>query len=156
MSLESRVSPKCRSWLAGQVVRVITAHLKQEQVELESFDASDFTPTDAALLLAKGSVFVTLKIKQNLRGCIGSIMPYEPLYVNIQRMAYSAAFNDPRFPPLTPAEWPLCSAEISVLSQPTLCPDPSKIEIGRHGLILHYQGRSGVFLPQVPVEQHWA
>lgn len=99
--------------------------------------------------------FVTLTIDGNLRGCIGTIIGQEPLYLNVWRMARQAAFSDPRFPPLTEAEWPHTDLEISVLDEPTLCPDPEKIEIGRDGLILTYNGRSGVFLPQVPVEQHW-
>ncbi len=41
------------------------------------------------------------------------------------------------------------------LDEPTRCPDPAQIEIGRDGLILQYNGHSGVFLPQVPVEQGW-
>ena len=70
-------------------------------------------------------------------------------------MAYSAAFKDPRFLPLTQAEWPNCNVEISVLSDSSRCEDLNQIEIGRHGLILRYQSHSGVFLPQVPVEQGW-
>ena len=42
-----------------------------------------------------------------------------------------------------------------VLDQLSPCPNPEAIEIGRHGLVLQYMGRSGVFLPQVPVEQGW-
>ncbi|MBQ7456911.1 MAG: AmmeMemoRadiSam system protein A [Desulfovibrio sp.] len=99
--------------------------------------------------------FVTLSLNGQLRGCIGSILGREPLYQNIWHMAKQAAFSDPRFPPLTVSEWPQCAIEISVLDEPSLCPDPSLIEIGKHGLILQYRGRTGVFLPQVPVEQGW-
>ena len=45
--------------------------------------------------------------------------------------------------------------EISVLGPLTPCPDPQQVEVGRHGLLLTLQGRSGVFLPKVPVEQGW-
>lgn len=99
--------------------------------------------------------FVTLSLQHNLRGCIGTIIGHEPLCLNVWNMARAAAFQDPRFPPLRKNEWPDVSLEISVLDQPSDCPDPSKIVIGRDGLILQYQGRSGVFLPQVPVEQGW-
>lgn len=99
--------------------------------------------------------FVTLTIQGNLRGCIGTIIGREPLWLNVWNMARAAAFQDPRFPPLRAAEWPNVHMEISVLDQPSPCPDPAKIEIGRDGLILQYQGHSGVFLPQVPVEQGW-
>lgn len=99
--------------------------------------------------------FVTLHEAGSLRGCIGTIIAHEPLYLNVWNMARAAAFNDPRFPPLQPAEWPKVEMEISVLDQPTRCPDVEQIVIGRDGLILSYKGRSGVFLPQVPVEQGW-
>lgn len=99
--------------------------------------------------------FVTLSIDHNLRGCIGTIVGHEPLYMNVWNMARQAAFNDPRFPPLTASEWPATSMEISVLDQPEHCKDLNQIEIGRDGLIMTFQGRSGVFLPQVPVEQGW-
>jgi AMMECR1 domain-containing protein len=29
------------------------------------------------------------------------------------------------------------------------------IELGRHGIVLERRGRKAVFLPQVPLEQHW-
>lgn len=99
--------------------------------------------------------FVTLSEYGNLRGCIGTIIAHEPLYLNVWNMARQAAFNDPRFPALRAAEWPQVSMEISVLDQPTKCSDPDQIVIGRDGLILSYMGRTGVFLPQVPVEQGW-
>jgi AmmeMemoRadiSam system protein A len=99
--------------------------------------------------------FVTLTRTGRLRGCIGSIMPRAPLYVTIAQMGYAAAFEDPRFPPLRPGEWAEVSMEISVLSVLTRCPDPELIEVGRHGLVLIQGGHSGVFLPQVPVEQGW-
>lgn len=99
--------------------------------------------------------FVTLSLNGALRGCIGTIIGREPLYLNVWNMARQAAFHDPRFPPITRQEWPQASMEISVLDQPSRCPDPAEIVIGRDGLILQYMGRSGVFLPQVPVEQGW-
>lgn len=70
-------------------------------------------------------------------------------------MAQLAAFDDPRFPPVSPSEWDELSMEITVLGELSLCPDPKRIVIGRHGLVLSAHGRTGVFLPQVPVEQHW-
>lgn len=99
--------------------------------------------------------FVTLTIHGKLRGCIGTIIAHEPLYLNAWNMARAAAFHDTRFYPLNKEEWPEVKLEISVLDQPAPCPDPKEIVIGRDGLILKYQGRSGVFLPQVPKEQGW-
>ncbi|MBO5490038.1 MAG: AmmeMemoRadiSam system protein A [Desulfovibrio sp.] len=108
----------------------------------------------SALLRELGG-FVTLTLGGALRGCIGNIVGRGPLYLTIRNMAQAAAFQDPRFLPLTRDEWPACRMEISVLDELTPCPNPDAVEIGRHGLLLQHRGRSGVFLPQVPVEQGW-
>jgi len=62
--------------------------------------------------------FVTLKINNNLRGCIGSLEAYRPLVVDVTNNAYSAAFKDPRFPSLVKREFHQLEYHISILSQP--------------------------------------
>lgn len=99
--------------------------------------------------------FVTLDRGGSLRGCMGVIVSREPLFLNVWRMARAAAFEDPRFPPLSLREWAETGSHVSVLDELTPCNDPQAIEVGRHGLVLQHMGRSGVFLPQVPVEQGW-
>lgn len=115
------------------------------------------TETGAAICTLRRALgsFVTLTMQGQLRGCIGAVIGREPLYQNVWRMAGAAAFEDPRFPPLTLPEWGKAALHISVLDELTPCPDPEAVEVGRHGLALQYMGRSGVFLPQVPVEQGW-
>jgi AmmeMemoRadiSam system protein A len=71
-------------------------------------------------------------------------------------MALEAAFRDPRFPPLEAAELSKIDIEISALSPMEPCEDPRSVKVGTHGLYLKHRGRSGVLLPQVPVEQHWS
>ena len=63
-------------------------------------------------------VFVTLFKGKVLRGCIGYIEPIKPLYQAVMSCAKSAAFDDPRFSPVEPAEFFLLRIEISVLSEP--------------------------------------
>ncbi|MDR3192447.1 MAG: AmmeMemoRadiSam system protein A [Treponema sp.] len=106
--------------------------------------------------------FVTLHIKgagrndkPALRGCIGRMTAAWPLEKTVRNMAVEAAFGDPRFPPLSPEEFPRCSLEISALSPMSPCPDPREVKVGVHGLYLVHRGRAGVLLPQVPVEQGW-
>jgi len=104
--------------------------------------------------------FVTLHLcdpcgKRSLRGCIGRMTAAAPLEETVRLMANEAAFGDPRFPALKKEELPRCHIEISVLSPMSPCPDPRQIKVGVHGLYLIKNGRSGVFLPQVPVEQGW-
>lgn len=100
--------------------------------------------------------FVTLHRQGELRGCIGLMRPMLPLYRAVAAMARAAAFEDPRFSPLTAAEWPQVDFEISILGPTSPCPDIDRIELGRHGLLLEARGRTAVFLPQVPVEQGWS
>ncbi len=104
--------------------------------------------------------FVTLNKNGRLRGCIGTMVAQEPLHITAVRMACAAALHDNRFPPLTREEWESAGAgrvevELSVLGPMSLCPGKEHIQIGTHGLLLTLHGKSGVFLPKVPVEQGW-
>ncbi|MEA4855501.1 MAG: AmmeMemoRadiSam system protein A [Solidesulfovibrio sp.] len=99
--------------------------------------------------------FVTLTLRGRLRGCIGHIVGDRPLFETIGDMAEAAAFGDPRFTPLTREEFQDIAIEISVLSPLTPCPDPALVEVGRHGLLVRRGARSGLLLPQVPVEWGW-
>jgi len=99
----------------------------------------------------KRGLFVTLRIRGRLRGCIGVIEPFEPLGESVARCAASAALNDVRFSPLRSEELPEVQIEISVLS--ALEPiRPENIEIGRHGLLISQGAKRGILLPQVAVE----
>lgn len=150
MALSFRLDDRDREFLAHQARRSIETALRGEQ------DAkAALPPDDAGVLKRNLGSFVTLELDGNLRGCIGTIVAHEPLWLNVWKMARAAAFNDPRFPPLSREEWGQISLDISVLDEPSPCPDVNEIVIGRDGLILTFQGRSGVFLPQVPVEQGW-
>jgi len=93
--------------------------------------------------------------ERSLRGCIGSMTARLPLIETVRVMAREAAFGDPRFPPLEQSELGQCHIEISALSPMSVCPDPQQVKVGVHGLFLIRGGRSGVLLPQVPLEQGW-
>lgn len=102
------------------------------------------------------ATFVTLKVGGTvLRGCIGSIVPHRSLLDDVVANARAAAFEDPRFAPLSPQEYPECSVEVSLLSVPEELPYTDrddlrrKIRPGIDGVILSYGGRSATFLPQV-------
>lgn len=111
-------------------------------------------PRCESLCVPRGC-FVTLRIDGGLRGCIGTMQATGPLYQNVAHMAYEAAFNDPRFSPLTPTEWKATSCEISVLGPLSHCPSVGEVVLGRHGLLLQKGEKSGVFLPEVPVDVGW-
>ena len=110
-------------------------------------------PTEAMRRTMGG--FVTLTIEGDLRGCIGEIFPRQPLVRVVMERALDAAFEDPRFPPLTAAELPQVRFEISALTPPKPVDSYGEIEIGRHGMVLELGGRSAVLLPQVAPEQGW-
>jgi AmmeMemoRadiSam system protein B/AmmeMemoRadiSam system protein A len=112
--------------------------------------------TDGAHWLARpGASFVTLKLERRLRGCIGSLAPSRSLGVDVAENAVAAALRDPRFAPLTPAQWPGCELEVSVLSTPKPLYYADEAELlaqlrpGEDGVILEYSGRRSTFLPQV-------
>src|SRR5690606_22674759 len=64
------------------------------------------------------SAFVTLRSREQLRGCCGSIEPTRPLAEEIWQDAWASAFRDPRFPPLSAPEWPTIHLHVSVLELP--------------------------------------
>ena len=102
-----------------------------------------------------GGAFVTLMEHGELRGCIGHILPYDPLYRSVIKNAASAARRDPRFPPVTKAELDMIHVEVSVLSVPKLLEASSskqlleKLTPGKDGVYLVVGPRSSTYLPQV-------
>jgi uncharacterized protein (TIGR00296 family) len=108
----------------------------------------------------KRGVFVTLSIGGALRGCIGFPEPVLPLGEAIAEAASAAAREDPRFMPVRPDELSSITVEVTVLTVPELLEGdplerPSRVVIGKHGLIARGRGRSGLLLPQVATEYHW-
>ncbi len=114
---------------------------------------------EAKHLTEKRGVFVTLHDKDgDLRGCIGFPMPVYVLNTAVVEAARSAAFRDPRFPPLEEKELESTMIEISVMTVPALVKVSrpaeymDKIKIGEDGLIIDGTYGSGLLLPQVATE----
>jgi len=103
----------------------------------------------------EGAVFVTLKEKGNLRGCIGSIIAHRPLIDDLIHNAQSAAFNDPRFIPLREEELDDVDIEVSLLTPYKELVYTDKKDLKRKirpnidGVILRYGSHQATFLPQV-------
>ncbi len=107
-------------------------------------------------LKQKGAgAFVTITIKNNLRGCIGYITSNFTLYETVCDASKQAAMNDPRFPPLSKEENEQINIEISVLSQSVHINNYEEIVPGLHGLILEEGNYRGVLLPQVATENNY-
>jgi MEMO1 family protein len=106
-------------------------------------------------LKADTATFVTLKIGGELRGCIGSLAPVEPLYRSVHNNAVNAAMKDFRFSPVEPAELPQITVDVSILSPIRDIPGPDAFKLGQHGIILGKGMARAVFLPEVATEQGW-
>jgi len=102
-----------------------------------------------------GATFITLRLHEQLRGCVGSINAYRPLAEDVWANARAAAFSDTRFPRLSREEFEEVELEVSLLSPPEPLSVASEAEAcrllrpGIDGVILEYRDRRGTFLPQV-------
>jgi AmmeMemoRadiSam system protein A len=103
----------------------------------------------------KAGAFVTLKINNRLRGCIGYITSNMTLFDTVISAAKQAATNDPRFPELEEDEINKIHIEISVLSPPESIKSYEDIKIGFHGILLEEDNNKALLLPQVAVEHNF-
>lgn len=134
---------------------------------VESFIKNKKIINSTTISNKKAGVFVTIYHvnnmgdEKNLRGCIGYVFPSNNIYNSVIAAAINAATEDPRFMAISEKELNEVIFEVSVLTKPSLIQientDESikKIVIGRDGLLLESRYGSGLFLPQVPVEQKW-
>ena len=111
------------------------------------FKGEDYTP----ILEGKGNVFVTLKKDGQLRGCIGTNHA-DNLSDNLKRAAIYS-LTDSRFSKVTKEEFKDLKVEVSLLKQGILHKNPlENLIIGKHGLTISKDGKTGLLLPQVAVE----
>lgn len=131
-----------------------------KQAILDGLNKTQSIDTKALLekyppLAQQRATFVTLNLDGRLRGCIGSLVAHRTLLDDLIHNAQSAAFEDPRFYPLSPEEFKKVVIEISLLSPPEpLLYDSiedlkSKVSVGIDGIILQKEGKKATFLPQV-------
>ena len=99
--------------------------------------------------------FVTLEVAGELNGCIGSIVPAEPLGAAVPRLAWAAAFEDPRLPPLTVADYPALEIKLSLIGPLVPVPAGSEAELaanlrpGVDGVLIRHRAGNATFLPAV-------
>jgi len=114
-------------------------------------NVTDYPPE----LAETGACFVTLKLDGKLRGCIGSPEARRSLIMDVAENAHSAAFQDPRFPPLTADEYGNIELSISVLSPSTPMTFTDQADLlaqlrpGVDGLIIEDGRKRALFLPSV-------
>jgi AmmeMemoRadiSam system protein A len=114
-------------------------------------DPDDYPPA----LREPGAVFVTLNLDGQLRGCIGSLEPRRSLVEDVAHNARAAAFDDRRFDPVSPSEFPRLDVHVSVLTPLVPLEVENRAELldvlrpGRDGLLLEDPPHRSTFLPQV-------
>jgi MEMO1 family protein len=124
------------------------------EARLLSKKAPSLDDLPAALRENRGA-FVTLNKHGQLRGCIGRLAADRPLGEVVAEMALAAAFQDPRFRPLTADELKDLELEISVLTPFTKISSTDEIQVGKHGILMRKGGSSGLLLPQVATDYGW-
>lgn len=110
---------------------------------------------DSQTLKEPRGAFVSLHKEGMLRGCIGHLQADRPLHETIKDMAIAAAFEDPRFSPLSKKEFDQVDIEISVLTPFRKITDVNEIEVGKHGIYIVKGFYAGILLPQVATEYGW-
>jgi AmmeMemoRadiSam system protein A len=154
--MDFTINDEERAALLADARETIAAALEKREPRFRRSEGLETAVREGNSALARPcGAFVTLHKNGNLRGCIGRMTASQPLEATVRIMAIEAAFHDPRFPSLVREEFAGCDIEISALSPMESCPDPRQVKVGVHGLYLSYAGRSGVLLPQVPLEQGW-
>lgn len=116
------------------------------------------TPIETGMtpLPEASGVFVTIKARGQLRGCLGTLQNRAGLAAEVIRCAADSASDDPRFPPVTVDELPDLSLEISVLGPlEEIEARPDAFTIGVHGLVAEQGLHRGLLLPQVATEWGW-
>lgn len=134
---------------SGTLLPIARAAIAQALGKTHASDES------APWLRTQGASFVTLNLAKKLRGCIGSLQAHRPLLDDVKANAFAAAFKDPRFKPLTVAEYEHIEVEISLLSALTemqFTDEASalaQLKPHMHGVIFQYGHHRSTYLPQV-------
>jgi AmmeMemoRadiSam system protein A len=106
----------------------------------------DLTPE----MKGRAGVFVSLKIRGLLRGCIGTFLPMErDVAHEVVRNAISAATQDPRFPAVLSGELDTLEYSVDVLTPPEKVKDAGELEPRRYGVIVQSGARRGLLLPDL-------
>ena len=144
------VTPEQGTWAVRHARDVV-------ETAVETGSRPPFPDDPDPVFEVESGAFVTLRKGEDLRGCIGRPRPTQSLLEALRSAAVEAATDDPRFPPVRTEELPEITVEVSLLTPPETLEtvDPEVVTVGQDGLIVRHEGRSGLLLPQVPVDQGW-
>ncbi len=147
---EKTISAADRQQLLLKLARESIEYRLQHNYEI-SIRIGDYPPE----LQQERATFVTLHLKNQLRGCIGTLEAYQPLVLDVAHNAYAAAFTDPRFMPVTQSEVTELEIHISILNPAEEMHFESEQDLidqlrpDIDGLIMQDGNRRGTFLPSV-------
>lgn len=140
----------------GQQLVKLARQTIAERLGVKKADSGDIeSHLSDEIFQSRRGTFVTLTKNNQLRGCIGNLMPDKPLKEGIQDNAINAAFNDPRFPALSKEELDEVDIEVSLLTEPKPLTYKdaddllAKLRPNVDGVILRKGMHSSTFLPQV-------
>jgi len=98
----------------------------------------------------KAGVFVSIKKRGELRGCIGTYSSTtDNVASEIIQNAISAATQDSRFSPVAPLELKELEYSVDVLSSPEKVEGPEALDPKRYGVIVKKGNRRGLLLPDL-------
>ncbi len=133
----------------GNAGRVLV-ELARRAIETFIRERRKIDPPDDMVVPGKAGVFVSIKKYNQLRGCIGTLLPVtDNVSGEVVENAISAATRDPRFDPVTAEELDELEISVDVLSSPELVEDITSLDPSRFGVIVRSGGKTGVLLPDL-------
>ena len=143
------VNLKNQSYLLSLARQALETHVKTgKPIQIDDSQLDEEITKD-------GATFVTLHKHGQLRGCIGTLSAYQPIYQDVIEHAIAAGTQDFRFPSMQANELAQLHYEISILSNPEPLPYSSpdellsKLQVGVHGVVISSGFQRATFLPQV-------
>jgi len=98
----------------------------------------------------RAGVFVSIKKKGMLRGCIGTIQSvYGCVAEEVIQNAISACTKDPRFDPVAPRELKDLTISVDVLGERERIASPRELDVKKYGVIVTKDWRRGLLLPNL-------
>ena len=129
------------SFQAALARRTIETYIRENK----TIDAPEDTPAE---MKGRAGVFVSIKKRGALRGCIGTFVPTtENIATEIIKNAIAASTQDPRFPPVEEAELPDLEVSVDVLSGPEKADSIKDLDAQKYGVIVACGRRKGLLLP---------
>ena len=139
----------CNGGTRGEPYIALARKSLETYVETGEIIEPDATLPDE-MLNRRAGAFVTLKLHDQLRGCIGTIAPTEDnIAKEIIQNAISAGTNDSRFYPITGDELSYIDYSVDILYEPEPIDSIEELDVEKYGIIVKKGLRRGVLLPNL-------